>query len=186
MGKPGPMLPFRWEHIGDGRTMRRTSQAGVTLLELMVTIAVVAILTALAFPSFQTTMRSNRVSTAANELLTSMSLARSEAIRNTRGAGVCATADGASCGADWAQGWMVWGDTNANGAYDAGETVVKYSQARDGLSFNGTANAIGYDNRGRAAAGAQSVTMHPDGYATPVRCLLVNATGQARISEVCP
>lgn len=60
-------------------------QNGFTLVELMVTVAVLAILSTIAYPSFQSTIRSNRVATTTNELIASLALARSEAIKNTRG-----------------------------------------------------------------------------------------------------
>src|SRR5690606_7896913 len=102
--------------LGRGYFMSRRNFAGFTLLELMVVIAIAAILLALALPSFTSTLRSNRVATSTNELLATLSLARSEAVRNTRGAGVCTSADGGACGGDWDSGWLVWGDSNGNGA----------------------------------------------------------------------
>ena len=60
-------------------------QNGFTLVELMVTVAVLAILSTIAYPSFQSTIRSNRVATTTNELIASLALARSEAIKNTHG-----------------------------------------------------------------------------------------------------
>src|SRR5690606_34204013 len=79
-------------------------------IELLVTVAVVAILLAIAFPNFEGSMRRNRLATTTNELLGSVALARSEAILNTRGAGICASADGLACGGDWDVGWRVWTD----------------------------------------------------------------------------
>ena len=76
--------------------MSKRQVTGFTLIELLVTISIMAILLTIALPSFQGSMRSNRVATTSNELLASLSLARSEAIRSTRGGGVCASADGAT------------------------------------------------------------------------------------------
>ncbi len=67
---------------------------GFTLVELMVTVAMLAILSAIAFPSFQSTLRSNRVATATNEMIAAIALARSEAVRNNRGSSICASSDG--------------------------------------------------------------------------------------------
>ena len=72
--------------------MQRNNAAGISLIELLVAVAIVAILLAIAFPNFEGSMRRNRLATTTNELLGSVALARSEAIRNTRGAGICASA----------------------------------------------------------------------------------------------
>ena len=68
--------------------MTRSTSRGFTLVELMITIAVLAIGSALAYPSFSGVMRSNRVATSTNGLLAAFNLARSEAIRTNRGGGV--------------------------------------------------------------------------------------------------
>jgi type IV fimbrial biogenesis protein FimT len=161
--------------------MSRLRNAGFTLIELMVTVAVVAILAAIAFPSFQGVLRSNRVASASNDLLTSFTLARSEAIRNTRGAGVCASSNGTSCGNDWGTGWLVWADSNGNGSMDAGENVVRYSQARGQMDLVGSTGSIGFDARGRALGGQQSIDLKPAGLETPARCVIISGTGQVRI-----
>lgn len=61
------------------RPLSRTE--GFTLIELMVTIAVAAVLLAVAVPSFRHLIISNRLTTAANDVITSVTLARSEAIK---------------------------------------------------------------------------------------------------------
>jgi type IV fimbrial biogenesis protein FimT len=143
--------------------MRRTRTSGFTLVELMVTIAIVAILLALGLPSFQGSIRSNRIATANNEFLATLALARTEAIRSTSSAGVCAAdADGAACvdAGQWDDGWLVWtnDDDDDDLDYEAGsDTLVRHVQAREGIvvtvdpSIAADDNTrIFFDNRGRA------------------------------------
>lgn len=163
--------------------MTRRHTTGFTLLELMVTVTIAAILLALALPSFQSSMRSNRVATATNELLASLALARSEAVRNTRGAGICASADGASCGIDWNSGWLVWTDLNGNGAVDAGENVVRYSQGKPSTAITSAVTSIAFTPRGRSSGGEQEIGIQPADASTPVRCVTINATGQTRVAQ---
>ncbi len=160
--------------------------SGFTLMELMVTLAVLAILLAVGLPSFQGSLRSNRLATTTNELIASMALARSEAIRNGRGSGVCASADGASCGDDWAAGWLVWQDANGNGSLDAGETVLRFSQGNAKIAASATADVIAFDSRGRRrAANDQSVGLQPSDCpgGDLRRTVTVNTTGQIKTTK---
>ncbi|MET0756350.1 MAG: GspH/FimT family pseudopilin [Pseudoxanthomonas sp.] len=164
--------------------MSRRHINGFTLVELLVTVSIAAILLALALPSFQGSMRSNRVATATNELLASLALARSEAVRNTRGAGICASANGASCGGTWNGGWIVWSDPNGNGAVDAGENIIRYSQGKASTTITGSAASIAFTPRGRAASGVPTtLSVVPADVTTPVRCVTVNVTGQTRVAQ---
>ena len=163
---------------------------GFTLLELMVTVSIMAILAAIAFPSFQSSMRSNRVATTSNELLASLSLARSEGIKSTRGGGVCASGDGSSCGTDWNQGWMVWTEKDGDGVHDGDETVVRYSQGKPMLQVAASAATIAFDGRGRivgSPATPATIDVVPTGVTAPARCVEINVTGQTRVKqEACP
>lgn len=161
---------------------------GFTLVELMTVVAVMAILAAIAFPSFQGTLRSNRMAATSNQLISALSLARSEAIKNTRGAGICASTNGTACdGADWTRGWMVWSDLNRNGTFDGTDAVLRYTEGRTDLRATaGQALSIGFDARGRSRANAaRDITLRPDQCDSQAlqRRLTVSPTGQVRLNK---
>lgn len=170
--------------------MRRSlTRSGFTLIELLVTISVVAILLALALPSFEATFRSNRVTTATNELLASLALARTEALKSARGGGVCASADGEDCNdpQDWNAGWIVWQDDDASGAYSDGDPVIRHVQAHPRLAI-ASEDALVFDSRGRLmGGGTAAVTIGPSdecpGSAGLRRRVMVGATGQVTVAR---
>ena len=91
-------------------------QAGLTLIELMIGIAVLAIVLTLAVPAFNTIIQTNRVAAQANNLSTGFAYARAEAIKRTNTVSICArNPANNSCGNDWAEGWVVFDNpTRAN------------------------------------------------------------------------
>jgi len=86
--------------------------AGFSLVELMVTIAVLAILLAIGIPSFASLIAANRLTSATNELVASLQTARTEAIRRNARITVCPAAPTATAcsGTAWRDGWMVFVD----------------------------------------------------------------------------
>ena len=88
---------------------------GFTLVEMMTALAVLAVLLAIGIPTFRDVALGSRLTASANDLLASVQLARSEAIKRNLTVTVCASADGATCaaGGGWEQGWIVV-DSGAN------------------------------------------------------------------------
>jgi type IV fimbrial biogenesis protein FimT len=120
---------------------RRPSR-GLTLIELMMGIAVAAILLALAGPNFTQAIGKNRLSSAASELTGAVQLARAEAIRNNRRVTLCRSEDGSSCSSSsstW-PGWIVFVDTDGDGVRDSNEPVVKAGTFDSPLQLLSSAN----------------------------------------------
>lgn len=169
-------------------------QRGFSLIELMVVVAITAILLTIGLPSFQGSLRSNRVATATNELMSSFALARSEAIRSPGGAAICSTEDGTTCGGEWNDGWMVWIDLDGDGSPDGAddrvlrhiETNSKLELTMDSEVAGNEAITIRFDRLGRRIGGDRTVTVEPDvcpdGHDL-VRDLDLSATGQVRITR---
>lgn len=99
------------------QTFHASRPQGFTLIELMVTIAVAAILLAIATPSFTSIVNSNRLTSASNEMVATLQAARMEAVRLNATVNVCTGCDGT------ADSLVAFVDANDNGAADAGETV---------------------------------------------------------------
>ena len=109
-------------------------QSGFTLIELMVTVSVAAVLLAIAAPSFSRLIAGNRITTQTNEFVGGMNLARAEAVR--RGQGVSIRADIAdvsgNLGIDFATGWTVFSDPTFAGATPASTAVIRHATAPAG------------------------------------------------------
>lgn len=101
-------------------------QCGATLLELIVALAVAAILLTIAVPAFSGLVHETRLRSASDALIASLHVARSEAIKRGQRVVLCPAPAGDACAATggWHQGWLVFHDANNNAQRDAGESMV--------------------------------------------------------------
>lgn len=152
-------------------TRIQSGAGGFTIIEAMVTIAILGIVTAIAAPSVAALMASNRLSSSANETLGAMMLARSEAFRTGRQVVVCKSSDSSSCSASasWADGWIVFVDDDASGARNGTEVVLRAGAPVKGVSASGESgagDAVIYTPRGSltVASGAPKIVFGISGY----------------------
>lgn len=151
---------------------------GVTLIELIVTIAIVAILATLAVPSFARVIVSNRVISGTNEFISLVSLARMEAVRRGRDAGVCASGNGTACGSDWNDGYLVYYMSDAATPVPVPVREGEFSD-KDIISEAGGSTDITFNRRGMGTAGPLSFLYKPadDTYLDLQRCLKISVAG---------
>lgn len=128
-------------------------QRGFSLLELLVTISVAAILIAIAVPSLSLFIQNSREDAQADSLISSLQYARSEAVKRDADVEVCASTDQATCSgaANWATGWIV----EAVPTPPAAATVLQVMPQLGGNNtLSGTFNG----------AGVTQVTFQPNGF----------------------
>jgi type IV fimbrial biogenesis protein FimT len=97
---------------------QRRHIAGLTLVELMITVVILSILLGLAVPAYRSFLQNDQQWTQQNNLVLSLNTARSEAIKNDlpTGVQVCSSTDGATCtNTPWEQGWIVLPTVNPFG-----------------------------------------------------------------------
>lgn len=128
---------------------------GFTLIELVITIALLGILVAWAVPNIRTFIKNARIVSVTNELVADIGLARQEAQRRGRTVQICASNDGTTCsGTDWLDGWII----NAPAPPPtAGTIVVKRNREPQGPATGRTGGNL------IRAVGALTMSFLPSG-----------------------
>lgn len=141
----------------------KSAQSGFTITELMVVVAIVAILLAIGAPSYRYVTTANRISSEVNGLLGDLQYARAEAIKEGQTVSVCASTDSATCSgtSNWQTGWIVFIDQGAIGTVDAATDTILRKQAQfkgtdtlvpdnalPAVTFNRAGFAVGLPNAG--------------------------------------
>lgn len=116
---------------------------GFTLVELMITVAVLAIVVTLAAPSFSDLINRNRLTASANEIVGALQTARMEAVRRNTSVVLCPSTDGASCsGTDW-QRLIIFSDDDGDATVDADDDNIirDVTVSTGGIVVNPSSNA---------------------------------------------
>ncbi|CAJ0715406.1 hypothetical protein LMG6871_01438 [Ralstonia edaphis] len=165
---------------------------GISLVELMVTLAIVAVLAVIATPSYVGLTQRTRLQAEANSLVNDLQFARSEAIKRGQPVSLCPSSNGTACNttntSNWEVGWIVFNDVNGSGTTDSTNDVPLRVRAAlpSGDTFRATpaASAVTYNRDGFATnlpnGSVVTMTLHT---AAPVndsatRCVAINMVGR--------
>ena len=105
-------------------SLRMERTRGFTLIELVVTMAIAAVLMMVAVPSFVNFQRNSQLTSLTNSLVASIYAARGEAMKTGFNAFVVPTANGS----DWTTGWIVFVDNNGDGSFSAADDTLVQTQ----------------------------------------------------------
>ncbi|QNK67985.1 GspH/FimT family pseudopilin [Variovorax sp. PAMC26660] len=156
--------------------------SGFTLVELMVVVAIVAVLATIGVPSFRDLLLNQRLAAAAQGFNSALSLARMEAIQRSQSVRVLALA-----GNDWASGWSV-----LTGPESSLQALRSFERLPEGVSVDaalgdGFAQGLRYDSNGfsrRASSGAFGAGCLTLKAETGRRAsIIVSGSGRARVCD---
>lgn len=122
---------------------------GFSLIELLVLMAIIAILATIAVPNFSATIKGDRDISQINTLLDGLTLARSEAIHNGNNVTICPGNSNACSAANWANGWIVFYDTLPPGATTSTIRVFPRLSGNNTLTTAPAATTITFQSSGQ-------------------------------------
>lgn len=182
---------------------------GFTLMELMIVLALAAVILAIGAPNFREMRQNNRLTAAANDFLASVQLARTEAVKRQTSVSICPSddpaADDAGCSDGEFSRWIVFEDADGDCARGAGEPLIRAEAGRDAAprselerarqlraTADGSCVSIGStgftrdldDSASRFVfCDARGIDVQPGTEQSLGRGILLNRTGRAQITR---
>ncbi len=175
--------------------MKRASMTGFTLIEIIITVLIAAILLAVAIPSFRILSDEITFNSIQQKLILDISFSRNEAINQGGNIVMCASSDFNRCSANasnWSSGWIIFVDDNNNASFNTGTDELIRISEQDSL-----ANILWSNNNPIIFNGDGTVTSSSVGSfsicpllagSTNVKGIALSRSGRARSSNsvVCP
>lgn len=166
-------------------------EQGVSLLETMVVVAIVAVLVVTGIPSIVDLIRDTKRDSSVLNMVSSLNYARSEAIRRGCRVTVCPSMYGRDCNGDvrWETGWIVFTDPNANGRVDLGELILRVNASAVGETIRGSKHRITYQGSGFSLGFMDTLRVCDSRGLAQARSIVVNMPGRVMVGRgatACP
>ena len=145
----------------DALDLRNAMANGFTLIELMATVTIAAILMAVATPYYRDFVLGQRIRTASYDIASTLTYARSEAIKRNNSVTIAPATGG------WQYGWTV----------SSGAVTLNQHEAPSGVTINGPAGTVVYNGSGRLAAAVNPFGISAVGSTAAPRCINVDLSG---------
>ena len=161
--------------------MKIKQQLAFTLMELMITLAILAITMTIAVPGMNEFVKNERLTSYTNTLLTDLLLARSKAVERNQPVILCVSTNQTACTAGaFSDGWIVMVDTNNDGAGTVADEAIKVQQAITGdIRYNSTlGTAILFDSRGFKPGAIGRISVCDDRGNDRANVLSISRTGR--------
>jgi len=169
----------------------KTAFLGFTLIEMVVVLMIAGILGAIAVPAINQFVQANNLTTVTNEFLADLKLARSEAVKRSVPAIMCESATGTACSStgNWNTGWMVFSDTDNNGAWNlsagAEDIMIRRHATIPALNVitasTGSTTTVSFLSQGAVTGSQQYVVCNTK--IRKSRIVTIGSTGQITIAE---
>ncbi|MCC2614689.1 GspH/FimT family pseudopilin [Aestuariibacter halophilus] len=162
----------------------KSTQRGMTLLEMMIALAIVAIVAIFVIPSAQTIITQNRIVAEVNETSAVMQFARNHAIDEQVQTVFCPSQDFQQCVTDWNQPKMVFADLDADGVRDDNEEILAATgRVSDQNVVTGPGALLRFLPNGSAVAAGTVLFCHDSLEASYARALFLTLQGRVRSSQ---
>jgi type IV fimbrial biogenesis protein FimT len=147
------------------------AQLGFSLVELMITLAVLAVVLAVTAPSFARLQGNYQLRSTAHRLVAAINLARMEAVQRRLPVSLCPAPEGGNCAGDLSQGWLLFHDADRDRQLDAGdeEVIVRAPGLPEGYSVT---------DRAGSSPATQAISYRPDGTVRRNQTLLLCAPAE--------
>ncbi|MCK9201329.1 MAG: GspH/FimT family protein [Gallionella sp.] len=158
-------------------------QTGISMVEVIIVMAIAAILATIAAPSFNDFISNTRLTSTMSQLTSDMNRARSEAIKRNSWILVCARGTDTACGNNWNNGWLICQDSEPNNTCDTGTAanpnpITAHQAINANFVLTGSATSIRFNPNGTGGSGTLNLAS-----GAKSRTANVAATGNISVSN---